>query len=201
MRLATAQRYCDEFGRAALDGFLRDQIGDDEIEPGECHRRLLSLPWSDVFTTNWDTLLERAADGVPMPGYGVVRAREEIPLEGRPRIVKLHGSLPANFPLVVTQEDYDDYPNRSLVFVNTARQSMMETVFLLLGFSGNDPQLPGLVGVGAARPRRIGAEDLPRRMAGARCRGTARARRQERDADRSGAASAAGVLAGAAVDG
>ena len=137
--LALAQNYCDEFGRAQLHRFLRDQIRDDEIEPGESHRRLLALPWSDVLTTNWDTLLERTAQRVATPSYGVVRAMDEIPLVPRPRILKLHGSLPANFPLVATTKDYEDYPSKSAAFVNTARQVMMETVLLLLGFSGKDP--------------------------------------------------------------
>ena len=137
--LAIARDYCDEFGRSELDRFLRDQIRNDEVEPGECHRSLLALPWSDVFTTNWDTLLERTAQQVATPSYGVVRATNEIPLVPRPRVVKLHGSLPANFPLVVTRRDFDNYPKESAAFVNTARQAMMETVFLLLGFSGDDP--------------------------------------------------------------
>ena len=137
--LAIAQDYCDEFGRAELDRFLREQVRNDEVEPGEYHRRLLALPWSDVFTTNWDTLLERTAQQVATPSYGVVRATNEIPLVPRPRIVKLHGSLPANFPLVITRCDFDKYPKESAAFVNTARQAMMETVFLLLGFSGDDP--------------------------------------------------------------
>ena len=89
--LAIAQDYCNEFGRAELHRFLRDLIRDDEVEPSEYHRRLLELPWSDVFTTNWDTLLERKAQQVATPSYGVVRATDELPLVPRPRIVKLHG--------------------------------------------------------------------------------------------------------------
>ncbi len=57
----------------------------------------------------------------------------------RPRIVKLHGSFPAQFPLIVTEEDYRTYPTKFAPFVNTVQQSMMETVFLLIGFSGDDP--------------------------------------------------------------
>ncbi len=137
--LVIAQDFCAEFGRAELHRFLRDQVRNDDINPGEFHRRLLALPWSDVFTTNWDTLLERTAQQVATPSYGVVRTTDEIPLVPRPRIVKLHGSLPANFPLVATTSDYNEYPKESAAFVNTTRQAMMETVFLLLGFSGTDP--------------------------------------------------------------
>ena len=137
--LATAQRYSDEFGRAELHRFLRDQIRDDDMEPGDLHCRLLALPWVDVFTTNWDTLLERTRELTVSPTYEVVRAVDELPLASRPRIVKLHGSLPAHFPLIATKQDYSEYPQQFAPFVNTARQALMETVFLLLGFSGDDP--------------------------------------------------------------
>ena len=137
--LTTAQRYRDEFGRAELHRFLREQIRDDDMEPGDLHRRLLALPWADVFTTNWDTLLERTREFTITPTYEVVRAIHELPLATRPRIVKLHGSLPAHFPLIATEQDYSDYPSEFAPFVNTARQALMETVFLLLGFSGDDP--------------------------------------------------------------
>lgn len=137
--LITAQRYCDEFGRAELHRFLREQIGDDDVEPGELHHRLLALPWVDIFTTNWDTLLERTLERTVSPTYEIVRAADELPLASRPRVVKLHGSLPAHFPLVVTSTDYEEYPTKFAPFVNTARQALMESVFLLIGFSGDDP--------------------------------------------------------------
>ncbi len=137
--LGTAQRYSDEFGRVALHGFLRGQIRDEDMEPGDLHRRLLKLPWVDVFTTNWDTLLERTRELTVSPRYEVVRAVDELPLASRPRIVKLHGSLPAHFPLIATEQDYNEYPKRFAAFVNTARQALTETLFLLLGFSGDDP--------------------------------------------------------------
>ena len=137
--LAVAQQYRIAFGRDELHRFLRHQIRNDDVAPGDFHRRLLSLPWNDVFTTNWDTLLERTAEQIPSPTYDVVREMDEIPLASRPRIVKLHGSIPANFPLIVTEEDYRKYPVRFAPFVNTVQQAMMETVFLLIGFSGRDP--------------------------------------------------------------
>ena len=64
---------------------------------------------------------------------------DQLPLLGQPRIVKLHGSLPATFPLISTEEDYRTYPSKFAPFVNTVRQAMMETVLCLIGFSGDDP--------------------------------------------------------------
>ena len=134
-----AQEYEAAFGRSALHDALRQLVPDTEHVPSLMHRRLLKLPWRDVYTTNWDTLLERAQDQVTEQHYSTVTSVDEIPMAGRPRIVKLHGSLPAQFPLIVTEEDYRTYPAKFAPFVNTVQQSMMETVFLLIGFSGDDP--------------------------------------------------------------
>ena len=137
--LNLAQEYETAFGRSDLHYFLQQMIRDEDFRPGEAHSRLLQLPWHDVFTTNWDTLLERARSQVVDRPYSVVRDMDEIPLAQRPRIVKLHGSFPAQYPLIVTEEDYRTYPTRFAPFVNTVQQAMMETVFCLIGFSANDP--------------------------------------------------------------
>ena len=137
--LKIAQEYEVAFGRSDLHQLLQQLVRDDDFNPGKVHERLLCLPWRDIFTTNWDTLLERASVSVPDRAYSVVRSMDEIPLSGRPRIVKLHGSFPACFPLIFTEEDYRTYPIQFAPFINTVQQAMMETVFLLVGFSGNDP--------------------------------------------------------------
>ena len=78
---------------------LSDKPFETTSSPADTHIRLLKMPWRDVFTTNWDTLLEKARISVPERAYGVIRTVDEIPLTSQPRIVKLHGSLPAQFPL------------------------------------------------------------------------------------------------------
>ena len=137
--LRLAQEYETAFGRTDLHGFLRESVRDGEFRPGRVYERLLRLPWRDVFTTNWDTLLERASLSVPERPYNVMRNADEIPLAAQPRIVKLHGSVDAHFPLIFTEEDYRTYPTRFAPLVNTVQQAMMETVFCLIGFSGDDP--------------------------------------------------------------
>jgi hypothetical protein len=138
-----ALRLADEFeaafGRQKLEEWLLDSIVDADHEPGQLHQLLLELPWSDVFTTNYDTLLERASRHAVGQRYDIVRTTEEIPAAMRPRITKLHGSFPSNRPFIFTEEDYRTYPRRFAAFVNLVQQSMMENVFCLLGFSGDDP--------------------------------------------------------------
>jgi hypothetical protein len=137
--LRLAQEYEAAFGRGALHSLIQELVPDDEYVPDDLHVRLLRLPWRDVFTTNWDTLLERTRSLVIDRAYGVVRTQDEIPLAPRPRIIKLHGSFPAHVPFIFTEEDYRTYPKRFAPYVNTVQQAMMETVFCLIGFSGDDP--------------------------------------------------------------
>ena len=133
------QDYETHFGRSALHLFLERRVRDGDFSPGELHRRMLQLPWRDVFTTNWDTLLERTRPSVPERGYSVIHNKDEIPLARHPGIVKLHGTLGGHYPLIATKKDYRTYPNEYAPLVNTVQQAMMETVFCLIGFSGDDP--------------------------------------------------------------
>ena len=137
--LSLTQEYKDAFGRSSLHLLLQQQVRDGDFNPGMFHSRLLKLRWRDVFTTNWDTLLERTCRSIPERAYSIVHNKDEIPISGQPRIVKLHGSLDGHYPLVATEEDYRTYPERHAPFVNTVQQAMMETVFFLIGFSGDDP--------------------------------------------------------------
>lgn len=137
--LQIAQMYEATRGRAELHRLLERCLPDSEHRPGSLHRRLLTLPWADVFTTNYDTLLERARTEVFNRHYECVLTPTDIPMRCPPRLVKLHGSLGSGGRLIITQDDYRKYPQSHAPFVNLVRQSVMETVFVLIGFAGDDP--------------------------------------------------------------
>ncbi len=141
------------FGRPALNQILRDAIPDSAYEPSQLHVDLLDLPWVDVFTTNYDTLLERACRSVSSRRYDVVVNKEDLVYSEKPRIIKLHGSFPSERPstingeeYVITEEDYRCYHDDFSPFVNTVRQSLLENTFCLIGFSGDDPNFLEWIG-------------------------------------------------------
>ncbi|MFK3797090.1 SIR2 family protein [Pseudomonas sp. NPDC088444] len=143
------EQYARVFSKPSLEELLKRQIPDERVAPGELHRSLLSLPWSEILTTNYDTLLERAAESVVDRAHYTVTCREDIPqskILGRRRIVKLHGSFPSQRPFIFTEEDYRRYPETSAPFINLVRQSMLENVFCLIGFSGDDPNFLHWIG-------------------------------------------------------
>ena len=134
------------FGRPALNKMLRDAIPDLMHEPSPLHVNLLNLPWSDVLTTNYDTLLERACRSVISRRYDIVVDPMDLGDSQRPRIIKLHGSLPTDRPFIVTDEDYRKYPDDFAPFVNTVRQALLEKTLCLIGFSGDDPNFLQWIG-------------------------------------------------------
>jgi tetratricopeptide (TPR) repeat protein len=137
--LRLAEEFRSLFGQGSLNTFLRDHIRDDSWYPGQSHLRLLNLPWVDVLTTNWDTLLERTARKVSVRNYQTVRSGTDLAQVRPPRIVKLHGTVGIDDALIVAEDDYRTYPNRHAAFVNFARQTFIENDLCLVGFSGDDP--------------------------------------------------------------
>lgn len=106
-----------------LDKIIQDSLPDDRVYPNTLYRDLLNLPWHDVFTTNYDRLLEKSwtADGMNRH-YNLVTNKETLIYTPSPRIIKLHGSFPNIHPYIITEEDYRKYPQNYPEFVNTVRQ-------------------------------------------------------------------------------
>jgi hypothetical protein len=164
-------RLAEEFkvllGEPALEDLIRDLVRDEEWLPGELHKKLVKLPWTDILTTNWDTLIERAALENLGQTYETVRCIGDIATTRAPRVVKLHGSLPSNRPFILSEEDYRTYPSVFAPFVNLVQQTLLENELCLLGFSGDDPNflewsgwVRDQLGASARRIHLVGALDL-----------------------------------------
>lgn len=137
--LRLAELYKAQFGQQTLNDLIRAEIDDSAWSPGDLHTELLQLPWSDVLTTNWDTLLERASERVHAPIYNTVTKQSDLAAVAPPRITKLHGTVNITEELIFSQEDYRRYPETHAAFVNFSRQVFIENELCLLGFSGEDP--------------------------------------------------------------
>jgi SIR2-like domain len=132
--LRIAEEYSSYFGQATLDGFIRTRFPDRAWLPGPLHLQALNFPWSDILTTNWETLLERTADEVTDFIYEIVRTEADIAHARSPRIIKLHGTLGDKDPLIFAAENYRTYPIRHAAFVNLARQIFIEMTFACSAF-------------------------------------------------------------------
>lgn len=132
-------------GRDALDAIIKRSLPDERVQPGKLHDMLMRLRWKDVFTTNYDTLLERAAQNTDRY-YQVVVNKDDLLYQTSPRIIKLHGSFPHQHPFIMSEEDFRTYPVVYPEYINTVRQALIENLFCLIGFSGDDPNFLNWLG-------------------------------------------------------
>jgi hypothetical protein len=145
--LKLAEEYKSVFGRNKLNKFIEANINDDRYIPGDLHKKLLSLNWRDVFTTNYDTLLERTIDKINVKfNYKILTSQNDLPGSTHPRIIKLHGSVDSAKHYIICEEDYRTYPVQFAPLVNTVQQAMLETQLCLIGFSGDDPNFLSWLG-------------------------------------------------------
>lgn len=141
-----ASEVAANFGESVLNQILIDSIPDMDYEPSDLHIKFLKLNWTDVFTTNYDTLLERASEKINARHYSLVTKDYDLINAIKPRIVKLHGSFPSVIPFIITEEQYREYPKKHAVFVNTVQQALVENILVLIGFSGTDPNFLNWIG-------------------------------------------------------
>jgi hypothetical protein len=93
--LRLAEEYEAAFGRHRLEEYLLERIPNDDYRPGPLQEVLLRLPWVDVLTTNYDTLLERAAR-TSIRRYELVETAAEIPPADRQAARQLPGPPPVH---------------------------------------------------------------------------------------------------------
>lgn len=80
-----------------------------------------------ILTTNYDTLIERAASQVVID-FKLVTNKDTLLYSPSPRIIKLHGSFPNIHSYIMTQEDYRRYPIERPEMLNTAKQCFLESL-------------------------------------------------------------------------
>lgn len=139
-----------EYGRARLEAHILGRLALPTDAPvGSSHDSLARLPIDQIWTTNYDSLLERALlDRRPT----LVTTDDEIRNLGSTRtsIIKMHGSINdlggptkatwAESP-VITRGDYERYEIRRPRTWALLRAAYMSRTFLFIGFSFTDPNV------------------------------------------------------------
>lgn len=132
-------------GADVLLGEIVRKIAAVEPVPLENHRLLVKLPITDLWTTNYDAMIETAGTGL-----GVVQEDQDLVVSeaGDRRVYKMHGSIPyrSSAPvggrdqLVITRNDYERYAEITHPRMWRLLQAQFLTSsFLFLGFSFDDP--------------------------------------------------------------
>jgi SIR2-like protein len=133
--------------RPALETHLRNALSAYRT-PAESHHLIAKLPIDEIWTTNFDPLLETAAPDAS------VAAQDNDALDigtGRRTIIKMHGSLSLDTtptwtsPPVITRSDFEEYEDTHPRMWALLRASYLTSTTLFLGFSFADPNIDVLL--------------------------------------------------------
>ncbi len=133
--------------RPALENHLRKALS-AYTTPAQSHRLIAKLPIDEIWTTNFDPLLEIAA-----PRASVAAADSDA-LDigaGRRTIIKMHGSIGTDSPPtwtarpVITRSDFEQYEDTHPRMWALLRASYLTRTMLFLGFSFADPNIDVLL--------------------------------------------------------
>lgn len=117
----------------------------------DAHTKLLEGAWDNIYTTNYDRLLEFSARRAGKQWNTIKRAQDLSFCKQTKAIIKLHGDLcrpdehsfefdgNCHHRYVISQEDYRNYPTEHEAFTQLMRISLLQGTFCLFGFSGDDP--------------------------------------------------------------
>lgn len=134
-----------KIGRNRLHAEILDQVA-GPFPLTDAHRLISDLPVGEIWTTNYDRLLEQT-----YANAAVVDAEDKIQLVGsKPRtVIKMHGSVTTDqdwaSPPVVTRSDYENYPIDRPRTWAVLQGSYLSRTMLFLGFSFTDPNVEVLL--------------------------------------------------------
>ncbi len=131
-------------------GFLQTRFRTPPTGPAQVHEALFRLNPPLILTTNFDTLLEdayaskfrrNAVVWIPSGAPEVANYLHTGTVPSPPGIFKLHGSIHERTSMILTEQDY-----RGLIYRQPGYRLVVSAIFvtkvvLMLGFSGDDPEL------------------------------------------------------------
>ncbi len=133
--------YCAQnLGRNVLIQTILDNIYGN-VKLSESHRILAKFPIHEIWTTNYDDLLEKAFEEIQIPID--VRRRDTDYLSSNPKakvyINKMHGDINAKEEIIITSSDYESYWNSHNIMATRFLNVAAESTLLFLGIGFTDP--------------------------------------------------------------
>jgi len=121
---------------------IRNEIGVEKGIP-EALQILCRLPVRNIWTTNYDTLIERSFTELGRPLDSISNAAD-LSLKrraGATRLFKMHGSVTDINNIVIATSDYELYRKTRGAFLNILQSQLTSYSLLFVGLSFTDPNV------------------------------------------------------------
>jgi len=133
--------------RNDFDKFVVDRLS--SLRPNNGHEILVTIPWKQLITTNFDTLVEEAAEGAIREDkthyrLHVIRNRKQLDYvssDNEITYIKLNGCKTdlSSYPLVFSSEDFQNQNSYYRKVVAPFRQYSNDIIYIAFGYSFSDP--------------------------------------------------------------
>lgn len=143
--LKIPQLYYDERGKNEYTTLMRKIFRYGEpLSTSSIHRQLMQFNVSTIITTNYDNLLEQAAEE-NFEVMQVVSCDKDLAyLTSGKTLIKMHGDFEHdNF--VLKEDDYKHYDSNFRLISNYIRSLFGTKIILFVGYSFNDPDIQNLL--------------------------------------------------------
>lgn len=128
--------------RAKLNRKILEDFTEETSET-ENHRIIARLPFSSIWTTNYDELIEKSF--IKEKKVVDVKCRNNQLMMSKPKrdvvIYKMHGDVNDPSEAIITKEQYEQYHQTHEPFINMLTSELTLKTFLFIGFSFTDPNL------------------------------------------------------------
>ena len=129
-------------GRTRVNSVIRKEIAPDKPIP-DTLRTIARLPIRNLWTTNYDRLIERSFGEIGRP-IDPVSGAQDLAVKPRPgaaRLFKMHGSVDRLEDIVIATDDYELYRSTRGAFLPLLQAHMSSFSMLFVGLSFTDPNM------------------------------------------------------------
>ena len=137
---------------ARIKDVINREIGPNKDIPKEAEV-IARLPIRHIWTTNFDSVIERAYDviGRPLQAISAPNDLARKPLMGASRLYKMHGSITNLDDIVISTEDYELFNTKRGAFLPVLESQLTTSSMLFVGISFADPNLRHILSLIRAR--------------------------------------------------
>ena len=132
-------------GAAKLKAAIRESIDSSAVTPSESHRIIARLPWAEIWTTNYDDLLEKSGKAAMVNGKTDFELIAKYQRDAHPFVLHLHGTVADPHTLGKRSYELWEQNNPKLTAYLRARLLAGNTV-LFVGYGMGDPNLDAVFG-------------------------------------------------------